>query len=64
MSKLETIWNWFIGIFLTLTNLFLIFVYGITGKCSVYQGVSAIFFFIFGIFKISEMIYYTTNKNE
>lgn len=62
MSKFEIIWNWFVGIFLTLGNMFLLFVYIITKEYSPYQIAMAIVLLIFGIVKISEMIYYITNK--
>lgn len=36
MSKAEIIWKWFIGLFLTLANLFLLLAYTITKDYSPY----------------------------
>jgi len=62
MSKVERIWNWFIGIFLTLGNLTLFVLYAITKEHSPYRIVMSIFWLLYGVFKIAEMIDYTANK--
>lgn len=64
MSKKEIIWNWFLGILLTLGNLFLLVIYTITNNYLAFQIPLAIIFLIYGIFKISEMLYYTTENKE
>ena len=64
LTKKEIIWNWFLGIFLTLGNLFLLAIYAITKDYSAFQIPLAIIFLIYGIFKISEMLYYTTENNK
>ena len=62
MSKSEIIWNWFIGIFITLGNLSLLIIYAITKDCSPYKVVVAIFLLLYGIFKIAEMIEYSIKQ--
>ena len=62
MSKAERIWNWFIGIFLTLGNVTLIILYTITKDYSPYKIVMTMVLLLYGIVKIAEMIDYTANK--
>lgn len=64
MSKAERIFNWFIGIFLTLGNLTLIILYAITKDYSPYSVVMAIVLLLYGIIKIAEMINYTTSNKS
>lgn len=62
MSKAERIWNWFIGITLTLGDSLVLILYSLTKDYSVKRILFTMFWLLYGTFKIAKMIDYTVNK--
>lgn len=55
-------WNWFVALFLTMTNGMLLLCYLVSGADISFSKIINLLFFIYGIYKLSDMICITIKE--